>query len=168
MRNTQMVAATAATAFLAAPVSAFDLLPTDRLSEHFMLREFIISPTAIRHGIDNTPPPEAVERMRQLCLGALEPLRRRFGALRITSGYRSAELNAMVGGAPTSQHLRGEAADVSVPCLEVAEKMFEYARRNVDFDQLLLECRRKTGARWLHISYRASGVNRHDARRIVI
>ena len=177
MENTQMVAATAATAFSnpsaaapseASPVTHFDLLPATRLSEHFRLREFLISATAIRHAIDNTPSEADVERMTQLCRHVLEPLRRRFGALRLTSGYRSAELNRLVGGSPSSQHMRGEAADISVPCREVAEKMFGYALRHLDFDQMLLECRRKTGARWLHVSYRAGGPNRRDARRIVL
>ena len=57
-----------------------------RLSNHFRLSEFVDSGTARRLNIDNTPEPVHVERLRQLCLHVLEPLRRRFGVIRITSG----------------------------------------------------------------------------------
>ena len=85
-----------------------------RLSEHFTLEEMCRSGAAVRHRIDNTPDREQAERLRQLCLNVLEPLRRRFGVIRITSGFRSERLNAIVGGANTSQHMRGEAADITV------------------------------------------------------
>lgn len=78
-----------------------------RLSEHFTLEEMCRSGAAVRHRIDNTPDREQTERLRQLCLNVLEPLRRRFGVIRITSGFRSERLNAIVGGANTSQHMRG-------------------------------------------------------------
>ena len=32
----------------------------EQLSEHFRLAEFVVSQTAIRHGIDNTPPDDVV------------------------------------------------------------------------------------------------------------
>lgn len=122
------------------------------LSEHFALREFIVSGAAIRHNIDNTPEAWHVERLRSLCQTVLEPLRRRFGVIRITSGYRCPRLNAIVGGAPASQHLKGEAADIHVSGREQGVKMFAYIRDNLDFDQLLFERRSKTGVYWLHVS----------------
>lgn len=146
----------------------YDELPDDRLTEHFRLREFIISATAVQHGIDNTPPREAVERMEALCREVLEPLRRRFGVIRITSGYRCKRVNELVGGAPTSQHMRGEAADISIGSLDVGRKMYDYIRNNLKFDQLLLERNRKKGSRWLHVSYRADGKNRMMARELNI
>ena len=160
MENTKTVAATAAAT---SPLSVYDTLPDTQLTEHFNLREFVISATAVRHGLDNTPPAAAVERIRALCRGVLEPMRRRFGAIRITSGYRSEEVNRRVGGARTSQHLRGEAADVSVGSVEVGRKMYDFVRSRLDFDQLIFERRRKTGARWLHVSFRADGNNRRQA-----
>ena len=45
------------------------------LSPHFKLHEFVVSQTARDHGLDNTPPPEAVENLRALCVHTLEPLR---------------------------------------------------------------------------------------------
>lgn len=136
-----------------------------RLSEHFRLSEFVDSGTARQLHIDNTPEPIHVERLRQLCLHVLEPLRRRFGVIRITSGYRCERLNEAVGGVSRSQHLLGEAADLHIANMEVGRKMFEFVRTHCDFDQLLFEHRMKNGCRWLHVSYRSDrGTNRHDAR----
>ena len=148
----------------AAPVTVYDLLPDTRLTPHFALREFVISATAVRHGIDNTPPADAVGRLTALCENVLEPLRRRFGVIRITSGYRCERVNRLVGGVPTSQHLRGEAADINVASRESGQRMYDYIRTRLDFDQLIFEQRRKTGTRWIHVSYRADGRNRRDAR----
>lgn len=89
MENTKKVAANAATAFIANG----DL----RLSDHFKLREFTLSGAAIRYNLDNTPTTVEVERLRALCVNVLEPLRHRFGVLRITSGYRSERVNKIVG-----------------------------------------------------------------------
>lgn len=163
MRNTKKVAAKAATTYSENKKSfatAYDLAPQTRLTEHFTLREFVLSATAIRHGIDNTPPAETVERIKALCENVLEPLRRRFGVIRITSGFRSERVNRLVGGAATSQHRLGEAADIHVSSLEVAQKMCAFVREHLDFDQLILESVRKTGARWIHVSYRMAGNRR--------
>lgn len=138
-----------------------------QLSQHFSLRELIASGTAIKHGIDNTPEAEHVERLRTLCQTVLEPLRRRFGVIRITSGYRCAALNAKVGGAKNSQHLRGEAADIHVAGRQQGEKMFAYIRDNLDFDQLLFERRARTGTVWLHVSCKQNTKeNRREANHI--
>lgn len=137
-------------------------LPAGMLSKHFSLRELTASGTAIRHNIDNSAPDDVVERLRLLCENVLEPLRRRFGVLRVTSGYRCARLNALVGGATTSQHLSGEAADIHVASAAEAVKMVAWARANIVFDQLISEYRRKSGTRWLHLSYSAKGANRRE------
>lgn len=138
-----------------------------RLSPHFTLREFTLSGIAIAHNIGNTPHKEHVERLKALCENVLEPLRRRFGVIRITSGYRCAELNARVGGAPSSQHMRGEAADINVSGKSGAMKMAAYIRDNLPFDQLLIESRAKDSVFWLHVSYRSDGKNRHECGRIM-
>ena len=81
-----------------------------RLSPHFTLTEL----THTNHtAVDNTPPPEAVVRLTQLCREALEVIRQEFGPLRITSGYRSPALNAVIpGAAKDSAHSYGCAADL--------------------------------------------------------
>ena len=135
-----------------------------QLSEHFKLSEFTQSGTARRHKVKNVPGPREVERLRFLCVKSLEPMRRRFGAIRITSGFRCKKLNALVGGSPTSQHALGEAADIHTGGRELSEKMFGFAKQNIPFDQLILEHNPAHGIYWLHISLRSDRPgNRHEA-----
>lgn len=133
------------------------------LSNHFSLEEMTNSGTAIRLRIANRPSAVQIENLRQLCLNVLEPVRLRFGVTRITSGYRSPELNRAVGGVPDSQHTRGEAADIHISDMEVGRKIFDFISRNTDFDQLLFERRVKGGCRWLHVSYTTRRKNRREA-----
>ena len=124
------------------------------LTAHFSLREMCASGTAIRLGIENVPDEAVIKRLQQLCEHVLEPLRQRFGVIRITSGYRCERLNRAVGGVKNSQHLRGEAADIHVSDIEVGRKMFRFIKENLAFDQLLFEHIRENGVCWLHVSYR--------------
>lgn len=88
------------------------------LSPHFKLSEFVVSETASRHGIDNTPPGEAVENLRRLCQGTLEPLREALQLpVVITSGFRTKALNdRLAHSSERSQHMQGCAADFYVSC----------------------------------------------------
>src|SRR3712207_9293360 len=85
-----------------------------RLTPHFPPEEMPRSATARRYHVDNTPSPEAVHNLRRLCTKVLEPLRKEFGPIRVTSGYRSEWLNRMVGGATHSQ--RSEERRVGKEC----------------------------------------------------
>ena len=86
------------------------------LTPHFSLEEFVKSSTARDHGINNTPPQEAVENLRALCQHTLEPLREALGLpIVITSGYRCKALNhLLVNHSVKSQHMNGQAADFYV------------------------------------------------------
>ena len=86
------------------------------LSPHFCLDEFTKSSTAIKHGIQNNPPQEAVENLRRLCANTLEPLREELGLpVVITSGFRTKILNDILAHASErSQHMQGQAADFYV------------------------------------------------------
>ena len=139
--------------------------PNYRLSEHFRLGEFTKSITAERLGIINDPDYEQILAMKHLCREVLEPLRQHYGKpIRITSGYRCEPLNMAVGGVGSSQHMVGEAADLSVPSEEVARDWFQWIVNNTDFDQLLFEHSRRYHNCWLHISCRwDSSHNRHMA-----
>ena len=74
-----------------------DRLGRIRLSEHFFLREFLYSETAIKHGLINVPDDVslAVEAGTALCTELLEPLQRRFGRIHIRSAFRSCAVNAL-------------------------------------------------------------------------
>jgi hypothetical protein len=87
----------------------------------------------------------------------LDPVRELWGApLRVNSGYRSPALNAAVGGAPSSQHMAGEAADITTGSREGNERLFGLiVSSGLKFDQLIDE----RGWSWLHVSYR-EGANR--------
>lgn len=119
-----------------------------QLTKHFALDEFTRSQTAARKGIDNTPPPEVVERLTALCTHVLEPIREHFQRpVRVSSGYRSSKLNKAIGGSTTSQHCKGEAADFTVPGVANLE-LANWIHRNLDYDQLIYEF-----GEWVHVSW---------------
>lgn len=138
----------------------------EKLTEHFTLMEMVRSATAIELEIINSPTPEDVVRMKALCENVLEPLRKRFGVIRITSGFRCKALNIAVGGVKNSQHMKGEAADIHVSSLEQAEKMAGYAKDHLVFDQLLIERRMSNGCCWIHVSYVIETVSRKNRKQL--
>lgn len=121
-----------------------------KLTRHFNLGEFTQSQTATRMGMDIEPPPEVVQSLKALCVNILEPLRldlRR--SMFITSGYRPAWLNEKIGGAPNSQHIKGEAADFVAAWHTPRQICKRILLLELPFDQLILEF-----DRWVHVSYR--------------
>jgi peptidase M15-like protein len=58
----------------------------------------------------------------------LNPIRAKYGPVKIDSGFRSLEHNVAVGGAEGSQHCLGEAADISCPALASNREVFEWLR----------------------------------------
>jgi len=131
------------------------------LSPHFTLEEMIKSQSGDRAGIDNLPPPACREALRALCVNVLEPIRERFGPVVITSGYRGPELNRMVGGAASSQHCSGEAADIEVPGMSNGD-LARWIEKHLEYDQLILECYKPgiPSSGWVHVSYKAHTPNR--------
>lgn len=129
----------------------------DWISEHFYMGEFIYSAKAVERGWDNTPPTEAQTAIRNLVKKLLEPLRvYTREPIAISSGYRSEELNRLVGGVPTSQHCKGEAADVyTFGSFRLLEDLIN---SGLNFDQAILYRSRK----FLHISLKLKGTNRRQ------
>ncbi len=146
------------------PVYTPDLM--QRLSKDFRLSEFVSSQTAARRGIVNTPPEAVVDRLELLCAHVLQPVRDRFGPVTVSSGYRSPELNVAVGGSPSSQHMRGEAADIEAPGV-TNYALALWISENLAFDQLILEHYTPGvfASGWVHVSYRL-GRLRRDVRTI--
>lgn len=128
------------------------------ISPHFTLDEMIVSQFAARDGLDNTPPPEAKANLQLLCC-ALEQVRALFDApIIVSSGYRSEQVNRVIGGASNSQHIQGLAADFTVIEVSPRETVRRISESAVPFDQLILEF-----DRWVHLS-----VTRGTPRRQVL
>lgn len=134
----------------------------EQLSKHFTLWEMVRSGTAIKMNIMNEPGEDEVRALCALCENVLEPLRCRFGAITITSGYRCEKLNKAVGGVVNSQHTRGEAVDIFVPSVETGRKYFDFICNHTPFDQLIWEPRGSRNPRWLHVSYTTRRKNRGE------
>lgn len=126
------------------------------ISKDFSFSEFESSKIAEEKGICNVVRSFAVrDALKSLVDNVLQPLRDIAGVpLRINSGYRCSELNAAVGGVPTSQHVKGEAADVAFP------KPIELARMAADnhlpFDQMIIY------PTFVHFSHKLNGEQRRQ------
>lgn len=120
--------------------------------KYFTIDEMIKSSTATAKRIDNTPNQTVIDSLTKLIEAVLDPLREWYGKpIRVNSGYRCEALNKAVGSkAKNSQHLYGEAADITVGSKTENEKLFNYIKDNLPFDQLINE----SNFSWVHVSYR--------------
>jgi len=145
----------------AAPIGKIS--PDMQLSEHFNLKEFTKSETAIRKRIDNTPNAAHAENLKNVCEKILEPVRNHFGKpVRINSGYRGPALNAAVGGSGKSQHCNGEAVDFEIDGLPNPD-LAKWVAENCEFDQIILEFydpKEGPNSGWVHASVKRDGSNR--------
>lgn len=124
------------------------------ISKNFSYKEFENSDTAKRRGIVNTITTfEVRDSVKALVLNVLQPLRDAWGKpLVVNSGYRCPALNNEVGGVPTSQHCKGEAADIS--CDEPLELARLAVAMNLPFDQLIVY------PTFVHFSHKLNGEQR--------
>lgn len=127
--------------------------------KYFTILELTASAKARALGIDNTPPPGVKIKLSTLVNNLLDPIREKWGGpITVNSGYRCPRLNNEVGGVQTSQHLRGEAADITAGSPAENNRLFKMILDGgFDFDQLIDE----RGYAWLHISY-SPGKNRRQ------
>lgn len=120
------------------------------MGKYFTIAELCRSEKADQHGINNKCNKQQAEQLKQLIENVLDPLRELYGKpIKVNSGFRCAELNKLVGGKPTSQHLRGEAADITAGSREENKKLFQLIKEKFPFDQLIDE---KNYA-WVHVSF---------------
>ena len=124
------------------------------ISKHISDKEATKSITALRLGIDNTPNGTAYNNMKTLAANVFEPLREWVGGpIKITSMYRSTELNEAIGGSKTSQHCKGQAIDIDdIYGHKTNAEMFDYIKHNLEFDTLIWEFG-GDNPDWVHISY---------------
>lgn len=137
-------------------IQACDYLGVSRahnLMKFFTIEELTKSTTAQQKGIKNVPSKEEEQNLIALIENVLDPLREAYGKpIIVTSGYRCPALNRAVGGASTSQHMTGQAADIRTVLDTKSEnkKLFDLAQKlKLPFDQLIDE----HNLDWIHISY---------------
>lgn len=127
--------------------------------KYFTIEELCKSGRATRLKIKNVPTEEHKVNMTALINVVLDKAREILGKpITVSSGYRSWQLNeATPGSSKTSQHSKGQAADLvcydNYKLLKIIEKYCEY-------DQLIREKGTKTKPAWVHVSYRSDGKNR--------
>ena len=137
--------------------------PNMNLSEHFTLGELCKTSYITADG--NIPSQEAIDNLRRLCADWLEEVRYLYSMLYgdgdvpliISSGYRSAEVNRMCGGAKGSNHLTGCAVDIRCQGPEQMSRLAVILLDLADstkrvFDDLILEKRGTTY--WVHFAVR--------------
>lgn len=119
-----------------------------QISDHISLAEATRTST----GIPNNPNPTQFCAMRVVAKLVFEPLRAHMGEpIRVTSFFRSEAVNRRVGGSATSQHVKGEAMDITLPGRN--KEIFEFIRHNLAFDQLIWEFGNDAEPAWVHVSY---------------
>jgi uncharacterized protein YcbK (DUF882 family) len=122
--------------------------------KYFTLKEL----TRTKTGKPNTPGSEEVKNLENLVEKILDPLREAYKKpIYVNSGYRNIATNIAVNGRATSQHLKGEAADITAGSPAENRKLFEMlVNGGYTFDQLIDEY----GYKWVHVSLKRTGVNR--------
>ena len=135
------------------------------ISEHISYAEATRSQTAQRMGIENVPNAVHLAAMRLVAAVCFEPARKHVGGpILVTSFFRSLELNKAIGGANTSQHMRGEAMDIKAPdgAKYTTADVFRYIRKNCEFDQLIWEFGDERNPDWVHVSFSLARNNRNE------
>ena len=133
-----------------------------QISEHISYFEATNSNTANRKGITNIPTPEILKAMTNVANACFEPLRVWYGKpIRVSSFYRCTLLNDVLGGSKTSQHVKGEAIDLTVGDKAENKRLFEWLKDNVVYDQLINEY----DYAWVHISLKYSD-NRNQTLKV--
>lgn len=138
-----------------------------KLSPHFSLDEMIKSQTALRKGLDNNPDGDQLEAMVDLCEYVLEPIRKYWNRpVIVSSAFRAPEVNKAIGSKNTSQHTKGQAADIEIPGVDNLD-LYHWIGQSVEFDQLILEFYSgEPASGWVHVSYVSRETNRRERLRI--
>lgn len=121
--------------------------------KYFTLNELTKSATAKRMGIKNTPSAQETKNLIALVDNILDPLREAYGKpIIVTSGFRCEKLNRAVKGSATSQHRKGQAADIRSVSDKPEDNKVLYdliVKLKLPFDQLINEY----GFDWIHVSF---------------
>jgi len=118
------------------------------ISPNFTLDELTHSQQAIRSNIDNTPNKSVLINL-SIIASLLESVRKLLGEhpILISSGYRCAKLNTMIGGSKNSQHVMGLAVDFICPKYGTPKEICQLLLSSgLQFDQMICE------GTWVHLS----------------
>lgn len=130
----------------------------EKISQHISYYEATHSNTASRNDITNTPTPEVLKAMRNVANACFEPLRVWYGnPISVSSFYRCTLLNDKLKGSKTSQHVKGEAMDITVGSKAGNKLIYEWCEENLVYDQLINEY----DYSWVHISLKMAD-NRNE------
>ncbi len=135
-----------------------------QLTSNFSLAELVKSETALRHDMDNTPGETEIENLKRLCEQVLQPVRDHFKTgVKVNSGFRHPEVNAKVGGSKTSDHCKGQAADIEIPGIPNADLAI-WIMDNLQYTQLILEFYTPgiPDSGWVHVSYDPANLKKQN------
>lgn len=132
-----------------------------KLSKNFSLNELIHSSTANYHKVDNIPDRWELDNLKKLCHDILQPIRDKYGkSIFVTSGYRNPIVNRLVNGSSTSQHILGQAADITVGSKEGNKKLFEMIVEMIEKGEIKVgQLIDEKNYSWIHISLPYKKVN---------
>ena len=132
------------------------------LTANFSLHEMTKSETALRKNMPNEPTEADIANLKLLAEKVLQPLRDHYGVgIKVNSGYRSPDVNAAVGGSRTSDHCKGQAADIEIAGVPNAT-LAQYIKDSLQYTQLILEFYTPgvPDSGWVHVSYDANNLKR--------
>ena len=134
------------------------------LTTNFTLAEMVKSDTALRHDMDNIPGETEIENLKRLCEQVLQPIREHFKTgVKVNSGFRHPEVNAKVGGSKTSDHCKGQAADIEIPGIPNAD-LAVWIMDNLEYTQLILEFYTPgvPDSGWVHVSHDPANLKKQN------
>ncbi len=128
-----------------------------KISKHLTLEECTRSATADRLGIvNNNPNQSIIENMQLLAEKVFEPIREHFKTpIYVSSMYRGLNLNQAIKGSITSQHCSGQAMDIDMDSKgkPTNKDIFDFIKKNLEFDQMIWEFGNDKQPDWVHVSY---------------
>jgi len=130
---------------------------------YFSDKELTYSSTAKKYGIDNTPNEQQWANLYALRDNVLNPVRRYLNRpVTVNVAFRSEALNRKLielgkSASPTSQHTKGQAADISIGTPAENKRLFQAIVELGVYDQIIWE----NNGNWIHVSYNPAGC-RHN------
>jgi hypothetical protein len=134
------------------------------LTINFSLNELTKSEVALRMDLENIPGEAEITSLRLLAEKVLQPIRDHYGkGVKVNSGFRSSAVNQAAGGSKTSDHVKGQAADIEIPGVANAE-LAQWIMDNLEYTQLILEFYTPgiPDSGWVHVSYDPNNLKRQE------